>query len=1730
MPTYLRRTLYGLLGLLAFILLLVIGVVVALQFPATQDYVAHKAASYLQNKIGTEVRIDKFRTDFRHAVNLDGVYLEDQKGDTLVSVGHLGVDIDLWSLVKSKINLSSLELNNGTIHLLRSEPDSTFNFDYITQAFASGDTAAAAPADTTGGFTYNIGDVRLAGIYLTYIDQVDGMDVKAKVGELAVNMDEVDVDRSTYRIDKAALRRAAISIAQTKVPPETPSEPLTLTLGLNQANLDSVSLTYRNDPSAQYIATTIGQAEITADNIDLINSKVNLNTLTLKNSSFAYAQNESVPTEQRVINPAEAVRNLNESVEKATGESTSWIVTLKKSDVSGLAVAFDNFNEPKQKTRVPAMDYNHLKFTELKLNTSNLFYSENRTVGRIVELAGKEQSGFQIDHTEADVVFDSVQTRLDNLDLITPHTRIRRTLAMGYESLDALTDTKKLPDLKLEGDLRETRLGFRDILYLAPDLAGTPPFNTGPNQSILLSGLIDGRVGDFRVNNLNFVGFRNTQLVASGRIQGLPETDRRLFIDVNISKFATTEADIRSLVPKGTIPNAYRLPPNMAVAGTIKGRPTAMLFETDLRVNTTFGNATALINLQPGQKGSEPVNGRFNIQGFDVGKVLRDPTIGRITASGTLNAWGLEPTTIRGQLVANVAAATYQGYTYRGIATTVDIDRNKYDIVARSKQDPNLNFDLDATVNLRNATPAYAVKADIGGANLTKLGFYTGGDLRVQGKLEADLSGADANTINGTFGGSNIAIVRDNEPIVIDSLGGSLVQKPGRTELVFNSNLANANLAGNTPLGDVATVLQQHIDRYFDLPGVQYRLGGPARNFTFDMSLRDPRIATQLVPGLTELSPFKLTGSFDSEASDLTMKTSIPRIVYTGYSLDSLQLAVSSDAEKLDYAVRLREVAQDTTLRLPNPSLTGTIQDNKVGTHLRIAEADSATNLDVAGVLQVINQGDAYAFSFDPKLVLNNQNWDVAPNNEVRYTMATGAIRADNVRLSQGNQLIALQTLEGAEYPLQAQLSNLDLNMLAQAGGLQDSLVGGTLNGEAVVRAIGQPRMAFTADATLNSFAYNKSVIGDLSVKATNPAADRYDVDARLTGGPNNNDVSVTGNYLASGALDMRLNMARLNLNTAEPFAAGMVRDMNGYLTGQLAITGTTSAPQIRGAINTNDAGFRVTQLGSPFTLPNESIGFDEQGIRFNDFTILDSLRNKAEVNGYVYTKNYVDDYRFQLRATTDKFIAVQSTQRDNELYYGKLVIDSDTRITGNLNLPVVRTDVTVVEPSALTVVVPNDEAGKVDSEGIVEFVDFSVPLDTMLARKVQLAAAQAASGYNVTATINITKATPFTLIVDQISGDNLRVQADGRLTTSIDQAGSITLSGRLEVDEGQYHMSLYDLVSRDFEIAKGSTISWSGDPYNALLNVSAIYEVKAPPAELLAAQGLSDETLQSVGRNALPFEVYLNVKGDLLKPLIDFDIRLPEEARGDGQIRTQVENRLAILRQPSNANDLNKQVFSLLVLGRFITDDPFQSSSGNLVADQLRGSASQVLTQQLNNLTGSYLSNLGVELGVDSRADYSSGSEKTRTDLNVAVRRQLLNDRLTVRLGTDVPLAGGNQGSQGQQSVSALGGDVSVEYNILANGRLRLRAYRNNAYGDIDGQYVRNGASLIFQRDYQNLAELFKGIDKEVKTENKEIRRRDRQERQASKDSTRTVAISARRDSTRRDTTRVAARPASGR
>ena len=175
----------------------------------------------------------------------------------------------------------------------------------------------------------------------------------------------------------------------------------------------------------------------------------------------------------------------------------------------------------------------------------------------------------------------------------------------------------------------------------------------------------------------------------------------------------------------------------------------------------------------------------------------------------------------------------------------------------------------------------------------------------------------------------------------------------------------------------------------------------------------------------------------------------------------------------------------------------------------------------------------------------------------------------------------------------------------------------------------------------------------------------------------------------------------------------------------------------------------------------------------------------------------------------------------------------------------------------------------------------------------------------------------------------------------------------------------------------------------------------------------------------------------------------------------------------------LNKQVFALLLLNRFIGENPFQSETGGLSGAFLaKQSASKILSQQLNNLAGDLISGFELDFDIDATEDYRSGQKKERTDLNVGLSKKLLNDRLKVTVGSSIGLEGAQQENEESTNIA---GDVTVDYLITQDGRYRFRAYRKNNYQvALQGQVIETGVSFIITMDYNKFKELFKKNRKE--------------------------------------------------
>ncbi len=461
-----------------------------------------------------------------------------------------------------------------------------------------------------------------------------------------------------------------------------------------------------------------------------------------------------------------------------------------------------------------------------------------------------------------------------------------------------------------------------------------------------------------------------------------------------------------------------------------------------------------------------------------------------------------------------------------------------------------------------------------------------------------------------------------------------------------------------------------------------------------------------------------------------------------------------------------------------------------------------------------------------------------------------------------------------------------------------------------------------------------------------------------------------------------------------------------------------------------------------------------------------------------------------QLRA--NNFRAINSTKRDNKLFYGQLYFNTNLNIKGTEAAPVVDGRLVINEGTKFTVVLPQQEPGIVDREGIVEFVDFDAPLnDSLFMAAYDSLNTTPFTGMDVSVNIEISKEAEFNLIIDEGNGDFLNVKGEALLTAGIDPSGKINLAGSYELEQGAYELS-FNFVRRRFAIEKGSRIVWEGEPTDATVDIDAVYVANAAPLDLVKNQL---EQASAFTRNTylqkLPFDVHLSMEGELLKPEIKFDIVLPEEKKYavSGEIITTVRTRLDQLRQEEG--ELNKQVFSLLLLNRFMAENPFESSGSGFSAGAFaRQSVSKLLTEQLNRLAGDLVAGVDLNFDVLSSEDYTTGERRDRTDLNVGLSKRLLNDRLKVSIGSNFELEGPRNSNQQSNNIA---GDVALDYSISRDNRYLLRAYRKNEYqGVIDGYIIETGVAFIITVDYNNFRQIF--MSKRERDKRRQQRREQRQ------------------------------------
>ncbi len=1642
-------------------------IVLLIQVPAIQNIIKNKAVTFLEGKFKTPVKIDRIEIGLPKKVVLKGFYFESQQKDTLLAGDKLSVDISLFKLLDNQIELNSIDLEGIVTNIKRGQ-DSVFNFDYMINAFMSDQKKAITPEDTSAAMKFSINKINLDKIRVRFDDAITKNNLDVYLNHFDTNIKKFDLDNMDFKIQKITLnglnlmlkQGALEKVAESAVAvADSASASPDLKLELGKLDLSKIVIGYDNAGTGLNSQLNLGKLLIDFNEINLKKQLVDI-----KSIDFADTKGNLVLG----ITEKQAVKNATAKDTSTTAESANWKVNLRNADFKNIAFAFDDMNTPRLKR---GMDFMHLDLKNINLDADNFYYSLDTISGEINAFTLHDKSGLNIQEFKTNFYYGPKNAFLKNLYLKTPQTLLKDEVIAKYPSIESLS--KNPGELYIDANINGSKLGFKDILLLVPTLATTAPFNTMPNAVMNINSKVMGKVKDLRIPKLEISGIGNTKIAASGNIKGLPDMEKAYF-DLTIKNFQSTAKDINSFVPKGTIPSNIQLPSTFAAKGFFKGGINN--FNTNLALASNYGMAKINAGFDQRIKNKEKYNAIVDINNFDVGKLIKNDSLGKITLKANVKGIGLDPKTATATLDGTLVKADFNKYTYKNLALKGNISDGLFKATADMK-DPNLYFDLVANGSFTGKYPAVKMKLNLDSADLKALNLYTT-PLKVRGVLDADIDTADPDYLNGKIFLTKLLVADSEKRYQVDSIKVISTATESNNSLKLSSQILSASLNGKYQLTQVGNALSNTIAKYYDSGLATSRPDTlKPQRFAFNLNVADDPILYALVPSLTRIEPINIKGRYNSKGDTLVVNGTIPKVTYAGNTITNGRLKLNTDSAILKYSLLIDEIKSESFL-LPKTSLTGQLKNNLLDYRLQVRDKADKEHYLIAGNVKALENRDSeFRLNLDG-LKLNYQKWKINNDNVIR--VGESGVYADNFELSNSGQSIKIQSQQtSANSPLAIDFTNFRIETITAIISKDSLLAGGVINGNVLAKNLANTP-TFNADMTVKDFNFMTDTVGNLAIKVNNNTPNVFNADVAITG--NGNQVNLAGLYnTGDSSFDMNLDMQRLNLKSIQGFTLGNISDATGFLNGAFKITGNVDAPKVRGDIAFNNAVFRITPLNSQFKLGPDKIVFNGDGILFNNFSLADSADNNLRLNGAIYTQTYTD-FRFNLELDAKNFMAVNSTEKDNELYYGKLFFDTKMRIKGDLDNPIIDGSLKINKETDLTLVLPQSDPGIADREGIVEFIDQDDPDFNKAFVLPDSLNKTNFTGMSLAMTIEVDPEAQLTMVIDKGNGDFVKLKGEAQLSAAIDPSGKVSLTGKYELKEGFYEMS-FNFIKRQFEIDNGSTVLWTGDPLSATLNVTAIYIAETAPIDLVGDQlGSASQAERNTYKQKLPFNVLLKMKGELMEPEISFDIILPD---GNYNVATDIitnsKTKLTQLRQ--QPSELNKQVFALLLLNRFIGENPFASEAGSGGAETLvRQSVSKIISQQLNNFAGDLIE--GVELNFDLEAtdDYTTGQRENRTDLNVGLSKRLLNDRLKVSIGSSFGLEGPQQSNQQANNIA---GDVAVDYSLSKDGRYLLRAYRKNQYQvALQGQVIETGLGFIITMDYNRFRELFEKA--KVKKEDK--------------------------------------------
>lgn len=1286
-------------------------------------------------------------------------------------------------------------------------------------------------------------------------------------------------------------------------------------------------------------------------------------------------------------------------------------------------------------------DENHsvpkdLDFKKLNVELSNFKIFGPEVTTKIMKMSFLDHRELFVENLDGNFAYTLKHIKLEKFNILTKESFLKGNVVLNYDRKDFVDFVNKV---QFDVQLDSASLATNDIRHFYNEL--------GKNQYFKLTSIIRGTLNDLHVSKLNLVDQNNSQIVGNVNFKNLFGTQgHNFYMKGNFNKVSSNYKNLTTLLPNIL---GKKLPSSLSKLGQFNLRGKTEI--TTSTIDADFYMATAMGNIQSKLKmtniddiDNSSYSGNVILEQFNIGKFLSKKDLGTVTLNLDIDGSGFKVANLNTSFTGEVYKIDYKGYNY----TNVVVNGNFKKPLFKGKiyvNDPNLFMDFDGLVDLEKKDINYNFNAKIDYANLAKLNFVKSDSISVfKGVIDMKVTGTNLDNLKGAVNIKNTSYQNVKDTYYFDDfdLKSSFDENNIRT-ISFNSpDIVQGKVVGKFQIGQLQKMIENSLGSLYANYSPNKVIKGQFLKFDFSVY---NKIIEVFYPGISVASNTVLQGSINSDNNDFKFNFNSPQITAFENYFDKINIRVDNKNPLYNAYISMDSI-KTKSYKISDFSLINVTQKDTL--HIRTEfnggnKADDYYNLNLFHTIDKQNNNvvgiQKSEIKFKDYLWFLNENEN--NQNKIIFDKELKNFSIDAIVLSHENQKIDLKGfLKGADTKdLNLNFSNIDINKLTPD--ISNFIFNGILNGSINLKQenkIYQPTAALFIDSlSVNKVVlgkFNLDVSGDDSLKKfyVNSSIQNENVESFNAKG----DFSIENEQTTTN-LDLGFN--RFNLGILGLIGGDIITNIKGFASGSTNIEGPLLNPKVNGRMYLDNSGISIPYMNVNYEFENKSVvDITENLFIVRNAIIIDSkYASKGILEGRV-RHNKFSDWILDLKINSNRFLALDTQDREDAAYFGTAFIDGTASITGPTNGLLIKIDAKSEKGTAIKIPI-ND----VDAVGTNDYIHFLTSKDKYNLGKGLNKTTRNYNGLELKFNLDINQKAEIEVILNRNSGHGMKGRGNGNLLLEINTLGKFIMTGDFQVYEGTYNFKYGGLIDKKFKVKKFGSIVWEGDPLRAILNLEAVYETTANPAVLLDNTSFNKK---------VPVEVVIGIKGNLSNPEPDFSINFPTV---NSVLKSEIQYKL------DDRDTRQKQALYLLSSGDFLS--PLGVGQSDLTGN-LFEKASGLFNDIFKDEEGKF--NLGIDYIL---ADNRPGIE-TNGRFGVTVSSKI-NDRITFNGKLGVPIGGINQ--------SAIVGDVEVQYLVNEAGTLNLRVFNKENDVSYIGQGIgyTQGLGLTYQIDFDTFKELVNTI-----------------------------------------------------